>query len=459
MSKNQVYFDESALEIVKEVYDLGGGTVVVDELPETGEEHTIYELHQEIQGDFPWLLTEFDRSEEYPTPRGCMIVVETLEDAQAMENPKHIDVVFWVRSESKAYQCFVGKGGIWVEFAEVVPVDNIYGSQLGYFAILKDFDYHITTSQPGEEQFEPILDGTGHFLDGTEFNYENESGYIPLVLTAAKNPIALLDSLIGRENCQDINDTSELPTAKQAVDGNMCNIDGNVLYPTNISLQNKLVYWNKPETDTYSWNSEFQYFVNLESENPAQYTGELEWNTLPLTVVNKIDLSLDLGKRNVYTFAPQPAHTEVSYWIYANGEWVNTENIGEIVMPVTSIGDYSFNNTGLDLNNFDFYINGIKVEVVQYGTFTIEPITEGAPIKYCPIGYLKGIVIPTEQDNHYTVEINFKGELQGRRYLNFFILYGELTSNEIDRNNYSEPMILEFDGLHEVVINCGTHEL
>ena len=132
-------------------------------------------------------------------------------------------------------------------------------------------------------------------------------------------------------------------------------------------------------------------------------------------------------------------------------------------MPVTSVGDFGFNNTGLDLEYFDFYINGIKAECVQYGTF-IKP-EEDAPI--CPIGYLKGIVLPTVKSNHYSVEVRFKGtteQVSGLQYLQLSILgFGDnmwsISSNIIKQRNLLDPMTLEFDGLHEILIGCKTDAL
>ena len=39
------FVEDISKEVAKNAYEGGGGTVVVNELPETGEEHTIYELH------------------------------------------------------------------------------------------------------------------------------------------------------------------------------------------------------------------------------------------------------------------------------------------------------------------------------------------------------------------------------------------------------------------------------
>ncbi len=293
--------------------DGGGGTKVVTELPDVGEEHTVYELHEDKPDDYPWLLTKIDKSGEYSATNYPIIVVETLEDAQAMENPEHINVVFWVRSESKAYECFVGKGGIWVEFNEVDVVDKVYAGQLGDFAILKDFDYHVTTDT--DEEGYTILDGTGHFLDGSEFTYDNEGDAVaPFVLTNATDKKYGLD------------------------DNNLVGI---------IDLTN---------------------------------------STIPIPescIVTKIDLSLLNGKFAIgIVFAPQPAHTEISYWIYTNNEWVNMDKTGG-----TLLGGVYTNGDNPSLSaDFDIYYNDTKLEINDYATY---PTTEyAAPTTYATISGL-----------------------------------------------------------------------
>lgn len=381
--------------------DGGGGTVVVTELPEVGEEHTVYELHQEMPADFPWLLTEIDRTGIYPMPDYPFIVVETEEQVtqEYLAFPDdYSGVIVFVKNTNNVYVCHIEHLEDDDSFVKniVLPKEH---SLYNNIAILKDFDYHVTDTSKGQEPTRKpaiILDGTGHFLDGTVFNYDDRSNVVPLVLTEAKNPIVLSDKLIGSGNYKDINNTSELPTAKQAVDGNMCDIDGNVIYPVFINTQNKLGYENETRTDTYSWNSEFQYFVDLEvedvPENPAHYYGPLEWTTYPISVVNKIDLSLlDIAE---LVFNPQPAHTEISYWIYTGEEWVNMDEIGQI------------SNTGaifveadsfVDLTQEKFYGNGKELEVEF-----IETTPEGEEVS---TGYAIIKRVPIDTQTELTVSI------------------------------------------------------
>ena len=382
--------------------DGGGGTKVVTELPEVGEEHIVYELHQEVPADFPWLLTMFDRNGVYPHPKFSVIVVET-EEQNTQEYLKldgDTNCFVYVKTTNKVYSWTIGEDFYNIE--EIVPDDYIYYASKYTFAILKDFDYHVTKAQPGEEHHDPILDGTGHFLDGTEFNYDSESG-VPLVLTDAKNPIGLNNHLLGIGNCQNINDTSELPTAKQAVDGNMCDVDGFVDYPIYITLQNKLAYWNETETDTYSWDQRKQKFGVVGSTSFVEYTGELQWDTETISVINKIDASLlDIG-RVIPVFNPQPAHTEVSYWIYSNNEWVNIDEIPDpntVKIGITCTnGDW--NVPTLPLNTITVTYDDVDYRVTQYAETRV-PTEQSDTVTY--YGYIE-VPMPTQDSLTHTFKV------------------------------------------------------
>lgn len=377
-----------------------GGTKIVTELPKVGEANTIYELHEDKPDDYPWCLTEIDTTDKYPTPFGYMIVVETLEDAQAMENPEARDVVFWARSESKAYQCFVDKGGGWVEFDEVVPVNNVYNSQLGEFVILKDFNYHFTGNDKDYH-----LDGTGHFLDGSVFNYPtNSQGIIPLVLTnELDKKWALNDTVVAFSTCQNMNSESGLPTAKQAVDNNMCNIMGLVMYPIPIILSQNINYSNLFKTETYQWVPGSRQFI--EKSTGEQYTGTLEWETYPITQINKIDFSIDFNKDDLYIFAPQSAHTEISYWIYSNDEWVNVDDIGKpsgFTISLVSKGNSRDGIDGISFDKFEITVNGKSVQLEEYYTVV------GSEAHNNIIGCISNIEPPVNENTIYNAKITLK---------------------------------------------------
>lgn len=212
----QVKFNDKAKQVLADTLDLSG-SIVVTELPKVGEEHTVYELQETKVADFPWLLTEIDDSKGYPFPKLPLLVVENEENVtyenlkiRSFEANQHIGV--YVKATNKVYGCMweyaeIGEPGdqdyTFIK-EEAIQKDNIYSIEKTRFVILKDFDYHSTS---GEES--DTLDGTGHFLDGTEIDYEDYLGIVPLVLTDATDKKIILDNkaFIGMHDATD----EELP--------------------------------------------------------------------------------------------------------------------------------------------------------------------------------------------------------------------------------------------------------
>lgn len=302
------FIENISKKVYEKAYEGGGtegGTVVVNELPETGKEHTIYELHQTTAADFPWLLTEIDSEMAYPTWRAPTIVVGNEEDVNpdnlgmgVMPHGEQYAVGVYVTSTNKLYICWkeASESGPDVfNKVEIVPVNNLYVVGNRQLAILMDFDYHCTYHE-GEEG-SVILDGTGHFLDGTTFNYNQYTNVVPLVLTNATSKKIILDStsLIGRYDVTD------------------------------------------------------------------------EEITTIFTQVNKIDLNLIVNE-GTYVFVPQPSKIVTSYYIYTNDEWMNIDNIPDPNMIKIGItctnGDW--NVTTLPLDTITVTYDDVEYKVTKY---------------------------------------------------------------------------------------------
>lgn len=316
----QVKFNDKAKQVLADTLDLSG-SVVVTELPQVGEEHTIYELQETKVADFPWLLTEMDSSKNYVTPGLPLLVVENEEDV-TYENLKmrsikpDVKVGVYVKATNKVYQCWWEEGEIgepgdpdytFIK-EEVIPAhDILYTIEKTKFVILRDFDYHSS-----DDKESVILDGTGHLLDGTDFEYNFVHG-VPLVLTDATNKKIGLDNerLIGIEDGTE----EELPP-----------------------------------------------FV---------------------TQVNKIDLSLVVSE-GLYAFIPQPSKQVSTYWIYTNGEWVNVDDI-KSTLHKTVYGTLTDVDGSLTLAcsiTYDEIVNNFKngdITILEY-----KP-TDGDGYYYCAI--------------------------------------------------------------------------
>lgn len=305
----QVKLDRKAKSVIAKTADFSGGSggpIIVTELPQVGEEHTVYELHETKIADFPWLFTEIDESGGYPQPSDPLVVVENEEDV-TYENLKirsiepMATVGVYVKATNKVYQCWweeaeIGEQGApdyFFQKEEIIPKQDIlYGIGKTLFVILKDFDYHISS---GEES--DFLDGTGHFLNGAEFVYD---GYdvVPLVLTNATNKKIGLDTketLVGTFEPEFIPDF-----VKQVIKIDLSLLDQEVVF----------VPQPKRTIESY-WIYTNSEWVNIDDiKAPSTSLGVTYSNIrdlLPPTVNNAIDIYYGEEKLEIndyYVFSP-----------------------------------------------------------------------------------------------------------------------------------------------------------
>lgn len=453
-------------ETAKE-YQGGGGTVVVDELPKTGEANTIYELHEQIEHAYNWVAeinVLINEGNFNPVQNGgYLLVVETYDDMLAKVNEDtHLQEMtpafVYLRAEDRMFANIVD-----AESGNIMRMEFQKNSAYSFELEGKHL-YVLKSIHTGEEITEDIqYYGVLYNGNEVELHYNQDKAFI---LHQATSDYMDFFNATG----VNLHQVSTLPTASEAVANYLDDliVMAGRLY-VKINDQIKDCYG---ACEDYYWDDELPNFVAVteeSTEEPVIYTGELKWHDNSDPLYSEIPYQ-DIFDDNVgaWFFQPGQGGEKVSYWVYANNVWTNLDNVGEIVMPVTSVGDYGFNSTGLDLEYFDFYINGIKAECVQYGTLVVggDGETEEDP-RVCPIGYLKGIVLPTTESNHYSVEVRFKGtfeQISGLKYLQLSILgFGDnmwsISSNIIKQRNLLDPMTLEFDGLHEILIGCRTDTL
>ena len=438
-----------------------GGAKIVTELPKVGEEHTIYELHQNVEPAYNWVaeINYRDFDSEY----GLLLVVETYEDMLAKVNedthfPEDVECLVYLRAEDRMFVNFVdGESGdmVYIE----VPKKSAYTFEINgkYLYVLKSIRVDLGTPEHPLE--DPMYWGT--LYNGTEFLLDPFSGNdVAFILHQATFDV--MGGFIANGNI--VHQVSTLPTAQETVTNYLDELIANE-GSISVEVDNQVKY-NLDSSKTYHWREKpaipdpiYNFWEYVEDGVEPVYTGELEWENLDFPIYTEIPYQ-DIFNRSLskWIFKPEQGGEKVSYWVYTNNVWVNLDNVGEIVMPVTSVGDFGFNNTGLDLKYFDFYINGIKAECVQYGTLVIGEGGEASEEVY-PIGYLKGIALPTTESNHYSVEVRFTGtaeQLSGNRALSISVFDRLFESQMIDQITFKNPMTLEFDGLHELVINGMT---
>lgn len=134
----------------------GGGSVVVTELPETGDEHTIYELQETSKGSYNWVAMCTDQMEDdgVDTPsevNGLLIVFDTYNQMTNVFNniiftgPVLIlNILVYLKNEDKLYTATYGKGEwgfyeiekqsnyIFGPFMEDAPLTYVLKSYEGY---------------------------------------------------------------------------------------------------------------------------------------------------------------------------------------------------------------------------------------------------------------------------------------------------------------------------------------
>ena len=153
----------------------GGGTVIVTELPETGEEHTIYELHQTAEPAYNWvaMCTQqmmTDRVAIASDVMGMLLVFDTYAQMTNVFGNITItglvpNILVYLKNEDKLYDVF-DDGGEW-GFNEIVKESNyIFGplewedAPLTY--ILKSYEGYDETD---DRYYGTLYDGTKVRLD------------------------------------------------------------------------------------------------------------------------------------------------------------------------------------------------------------------------------------------------------------------------------------------------------
>ena len=313
------FVEDISKVVAKNAYEGNGGTVVVNELPKAGEPPTISELHQAMHADFPWLLTDIGiNTNYYPSFGTQFIVVENEEDVtydnlhmrDTIEENHYIGV--YVKNTNKVYKCSWRTDEVEAyvfEKYEIHPNQNkVYDVADYHVVLLSDFDYHVDSTGGT-----PTPDGTGHSLDGTEFNYIDGSEIVPLVLMNATNKKIGLSvyTLIG-----DYDYTEEPVSENEIVNKitlDVSNMDSAVFMPR--EAYTEVSYWYY-SNDTWvnmdaSQTTDYCAIINVEGKtfNPTKFLALMETKLegTGMTVNTEVYLSnvaifpsLDSLKQNSY---------------------------------------------------------------------------------------------------------------------------------------------------------------
>ena len=428
-----VKFNDKAKQVLADTLDLSG-TKVVTELPQVGEEHTIYELQETSKASYGWMFTLPSTDNE----KDIQLVFDTYEQmTTTMNGIKVIEgntypdfCVAYIRTTNQMYMLnpVVTDQPHW-EFKELPKQDDESGTDYAFkleytpsIAVTCHYTYYILKEFVGNER--PVVDGgfeySGITLDDKEVYVGTGSNKLFRVLSNIAYPrfIILQTSFVGYPGAftyDKLPDSVELETKCY----NLLRVLGTCGFdnaPFGIyNTTNNAYYILNPNTTSYQWynnrkdreNCYFAQSGDYEGE-PPHYTGELEWqyagsfddyleSDLKAMAFTKIPYNdiinhtppFDSGVNCV--FRPKKGGEVTStYWIYTNGKWVNLDEIGElntITIPVKSINHSAL----IPLNKIHFYLGGKELELVtvqsedpeheDYG-YLVFPLLDNANASY-----------------------------------------------------------------------------
>ena len=327
-------------ETAKE-YQGGGGTVVVDELPETGEEHTIYELHEQVEPAYNWVAyTPFvleDDGFSISMVAGKTFIFDTYEQMTGVfENitqPEEPSMFYfsYIRNEDKLYT-MQPNGENW-SFEERGKLSAYtFGRpdrEVGNIYILKSYEGY---DEATDKYYGTLYNDTKVEL----FHNQDVCFILTQVVDYGQMDFAFL---LNKYNPHPV---TQLPTAQEAVENYLDDlIAGNGSMAVEIDGQlkgcmgkNRNYHWaNDPDIGAPNFYTR--------GEAPVVYTGELEWKVIPSEAVfDTIPYQGIIDEETGgWEFHPSKGGEKVSYWIYANNTWTNTEDIGKPVEQEVIYGE------------------------------------------------------------------------------------------------------------------------
>ena len=383
-----------------------GGTRVVTELPQVGEEHTIYELRETSKASYGWMFTVptidnpikiqlvFDTYEQMSTTMSEIKVIEgnTYPDCCLaylrntnqlyMLNPVFTDQPHWEFTEAQKQDDESG-----TDYAFKVE----YTENRGSLVITCKYTYYILKEFVGDER--PVVDGgfeySGITLDDKEVYLGSSKLFGVLSNIVYPRWVMLFTNFVGYLGAFTYD---KLPNSVE-LETNYYNLlrfagtyglgaDQFGIYNTT----NKAYYLLNHKTTSYQWynnredrnNCYFAQSGDYEGE-PPHYTGELEWicksiDDIPAEgVFNEIPYN-DIINHNppfdenpMCAFQPKKGGEVTStYWIYSNNEWVNVDEIGKPKIPIIYFYWYDGERfTGLDINSITLQVNDKKVDLIE----------------------------------------------------------------------------------------------
>ena len=351
-------------ETAKE-YQGGGGTVVVDELPETGEEHIIYELRETSKASYGWMFSGIPTTN---ISSNYFLVFDTYEQMTSTINAIKIDdntldedYYAYIRNTNQMYffSIFFPEDGdaYWVFNEQQKKVDESGTDYAFQLKTMEDYQtFYILKEFVGNEGYIPDGGNTYSYLtlDNKEVYIGHEGfGYILSDIVhpnyvAAQIFVSMGATVISNKLPNSVELEEDYYKLLRATGGENHSI---ICYNTS---NNKYYGLVSDGVDYYWYNNhkdrEGCYFAQNVEEVPGQepphYEGELVWDELRVDKLPNYDeipyegiINNKLGD-TPWIFQPQKEGEITStYWIYSNGIWTNTEDIGKPVEQEVIYGE------------------------------------------------------------------------------------------------------------------------
>ena len=341
----------------KEYTLAGSGTKVVTELPEVGEEHTIYELRESKPASYDWVAYTMQLENDgfsIGVASTDTFIFDTYEQMTSVfENitqPGEVSFRYYlayIRNEDKLY-IMRPNGESW-DFVEGVKFSAYTfarpDSEIGNIYVLKSYE--------GYDEVDKKYYGT--LYDGTKVEL-NDGQDVAFILTQVTGygamDYALLHSII--------HPVTQLPTAQEAVENYLDELVTNNGW-INVEIDGQLKY-SIDDTKDYHWDSRnHNFYAYVEEGKEPIYTGELEWENIPDSTFDTIPYQEIIDEETtMWVFNPWKGGDKISYWVYSNDTWTNMDDVGK---PVNGGTIYLTADSYADLKTIKFYLDEQELEV------------------------------------------------------------------------------------------------
>lgn len=432
-----VQFNDKAKQVLADTLDLSGSKVV-NELPQVGEEHTIYELQEISKGSYGWMFTVpfIDTSESsinlvFDTYEQMTTTMNEVKVVEGNTYPKCF--LAYIRNTNQMYMLSpVFTDHPHWEFRELPKKDDESGTDYafevkytedkGSAVVHFQYTYYIIKEFVANER--PKVDGgfeySGITLDDKEV-YVLGSGKLFGVLNNITYPrfTMLFTNFFGYPGTftyDKLPNSVELETKCYNLLRSAGTYGFNNVQFAVYNTTNNAYYLLNPKTTAYQWYNNLEdrencYFAqsgDYEGE-PPHYIGELEWmysgsfddyleSELKSLAFNEIPYNDMINHNPPFNssgnvssdgcaFQPKKGGEVTSYWIYSNGEWVNVDDMSTkpplhrtVYGTLTDVEGSVYLSCSLTIDEIVNNFNNGYITILEY-----KPTVEGSDYYYCAI--------------------------------------------------------------------------